>query len=76
MPTITFTLSAQDLTRTVDALSTRWGYNPLLPNGATNPQSKGEFVRMALARRIRDEVRAQELFVAQAAIVITDVTVT
>lgn len=77
MATIVFTLSGSDLTRAVDALSTRWGYGPFLEDGTTpNPQSKGEFVRLQIARWIKSEVRAHELATAQAAITVTDVIVT
>lgn len=74
MPTITFTLSASDLTRAVDALGTRWGYQPTI-DGQPNPQTQGEFVRQHIGQWIRGEVHAHELATAQAAVTVTDVTV-
>ena len=76
MPTISLTLSSQDLTRAVDALSTRWGYSALLPDGVTpNSQTKGEFVRQRIAQWIKGEVHAHELATAQAAVAVTDVSI-
>ena len=77
MATIAFTLSAAHLTRTVDALGARWGYQTLI-NGQPNPQSKSEFVRLKIAAVIRSEVRAHEVAEAQAvtAGAITDIDVT
>ena len=75
MATMTFTLSASDLTRAVDALSTRWGYAAVLPDGQANPQSKGEFVRQKIGQWIRREVHDHELATAQAAVTVTDVTI-
>lgn len=77
MPTICMTLSAADLARAVTALSTRWGYSAFLEDGITpNPQTKGEFVRLKIGQWLRSEVRAHELGTAQAAVTVTDVTVT
>lgn len=77
MPTISLTISAPDLQRAVDALSVRWGYQALLPDGVTpNPQSKGEFVRLRLGQYVRSEVHAHELGTAQAAVTVTDVGIT
>lgn len=76
MPTISLTLSSQDLTRAVDALGTRWGYSSTLPNGDPNPQTKGEFVRQRIAQWVRSEVHAHELATAQAAVNVTDVSIT
>ena len=76
MPTISFTLSASDLNRAVDALGTRWGYSPTLPDGSQNPQSEGEFVRQRIAQWIKSEVHAHELGTAQAAVTVTDVSIT
>lgn len=77
MPTINLTISAQDLQRAVAALSTRWGYAPLLDDGLTpNPQTAGEFVRLRIGQYLRSEVHAHELATAQAAVTVTDVTVT
>lgn len=76
MPTISLTISAPDLQRAVAALSTRWGYAPLLDDGVTpNPQTPGEFVRLKIGQYVRNEVRAQELGTAQAAVTVTDVGV-
>jgi len=76
MPTISFTLSSSDLTRAVDALSTRWGYDPTLPTGDPNPQTKGEFVRQRIGQWIKSEVHAHELGTAQVAVTVTDVSIT
>ncbi len=77
MATISLTISATDLARAVDALSTRWGYSPLLADGLTpNPQTKGEFVRLRIGQWIRNEVHEHELATAQAAVVApTDVVI-
>ncbi len=74
MPTISLTLSASDLTRAVDALGTRWGYQDTI-NGGANPQTKGEFVRLRIGQWIKGEVHAHELGTAQAAVTVTDVVV-
>ncbi len=77
MPTISLTLSAGDLTRAVDALGTRWGYSATLADGVTpNPQTKGEFVRLRIAQWVRSEVHAHELATAQAAVTVSDVSIT
>lgn len=77
MPTISLTISAPDLTRTVDALAVRYGYAPMLPDGITpNPQTRGEFVRLAIARWVRAEVKAHELATAQAAVSVSEVSIT
>lgn len=76
MPTISLTISAADLTRTVAALATRWGYPSFLPDGVTpNPQTASEFVRLRIGAYVRSEVHAHELATAQAAVSVTDVTV-
>lgn len=75
MPTISLTLSSTDLTRAVDALGTRWGYQPFI-DGVTNPQTKGEFVRLRIAQWVKSEVHAHELGTAQAAVTVTDVSIT
>lgn len=75
MPTISLTLSSTDLTRAVDALGTRWGYQPVI-DGVANPQSEGEFVRQRIAQWIKSEVHAHELGTAQAAVTVTDVSIT
>jgi hypothetical protein len=75
MPTICHTLSAADLTRTVDALSVRWGYQDTI-NGEPNPQTKGEFVRQKIGQWVKGEVRAHELGTAQAAVTVTEVSIT
>ncbi len=74
MPTISLTLSASDLTRAVDALGTRWGYQATI-DGQPNPQTKGEFVRLRIGQWIKGEVHAHELGTAQAAVTVTDVVV-
>lgn len=77
MATISLTISGADLTRTVDALGARWGYMPFVPpDGAPNPQSKGEFVRLRIAQWVKGEVHAQELETAQAQVRFTDVSIT
>lgn len=75
MPTISLTVSAADLTRAVDALSVRWGYQPTI-DGDPNPQTKGEFVRQKIGQWVKGEVRAHELGTAQAAVTVTEVTIT
>lgn len=74
MATISLTVSAADLTRAVDALSTRWGYQPVI-DGSPNPQTKGEFVRLKIGQWVKSEVHAHELGTAQAAVSITDVVI-
>lgn len=74
MATISLTISGPDLTRAVDALSTRWGYEPVI-NGDPNPQTKGEFVRQRIGQWVKSEVRAHELGTAQAAVSVTDVVI-
>lgn len=77
MSTICVTISPADLTIAVDALSTRWGYPLFLPDGITpNPQTKGEFVRLKIGQWLRSEVRAHRLGTTQAAVTVTDVTIT
>jgi len=75
MPTISLTISAQDLTRAVDALSVRWGYPIVLENGDPNPQTKGEFVRQKIGQWVKSEVRAHELGTAQAAVTVSEVVI-
>lgn len=76
MATISLTISAGDLTRAVDALSTRWGYSPFLADGVTpNPQTKGEFVRLRIGAWVKSEVLSHELATAQAAVRVTDIVV-
>lgn len=76
MATITLTVSAGDLARAVDALGTRWGYLAVLADGSPNPQSKGEFVRLQIAKWIKSEVHQHELATAQAAVTVSDVVIT
>lgn len=77
MATISLTIPNTDIARAVDALATRWGYSPFLDDGVTpNPQTKSEFVRLGIARWVKSEVRAHELATAQAAVTVTDVSVT
>ncbi len=69
MPTITFTLSASDLTRTVTALAARYGYPGYLagvPSGQT-PLTQSEYVRQAIAGYIKREVQEHEQMAARAA---------
>lgn len=75
MPTITFTLSAADQQRMVDALSVRFGYQALI-NGNPNPQTAGEFVRQQIIQWTRGQVREHELNTARAAVSVTDVSIT
>jgi hypothetical protein len=75
MPTISLTISAPDLTRAVDALSVRWGYQPTI-DGQPNPQTKGEFVRQKIGQWVKSEVRSHELAEAQAAVSVTEVSIT
>ena len=74
MPTICHTLSAADLTRTVDALGARWGYQATI-DGQANPQTKGEFVRQKIGQWVKGEVKSHELGTAQAAVTVTEVTI-
>ncbi len=74
MATVTFTLSAADLTRMVDALGLRWGYIGTLPDGT--PGTKGEFVRLKIAQWVKGEVHQHDLNTAQAAVSVTDIAVT
>lgn len=76
MATVSFTIATSDLTTMVDALSVRWGYQPILPDGTRNPDTPGEFVRLHIAQWIIGETREHRLNTARAAVSVEDVSVT
>ncbi len=59
MPTISFTLSANDLTRVQDTIAALYLYQPII-DGLPNPESKAEFTKKIIANLIRDKVRNYE----------------
>lgn len=77
MPTITFTLSAEHLTRLVDAICETHGYEATI-NGQPNPETKNAFAKRMYAIQMRDTVREYErleaLKVAQSSLTSIDIT--
>lgn len=76
MPTITFTLSAGDLTKVTNALSVRFGYSATLPNGDPNPQTAGEFVRLRIGQWVKEQTLEHEQNLARVAITVPPVVIT
>lgn len=76
MPTVTYTFSASVLTTASEAISARYGYEPLI-DGLPNPETKQQFFRRWWLDKLKDEVRAHRLGTARAAVPIpVDIEVT
>lgn len=58
---ITFTFDNTVINRALTALGTKFGYQPLLPDGVTpNPQSKADFIKAHYSNLMLSDMAEQE----------------
>jgi hypothetical protein len=76
MPTISFEMSAEHLTRLVNALSEAHGYQATI-DGQPNPETKAAFAKKVAASILRGEVLSYETQKARQAVsAVADLTIT
>lgn len=51
--------------RIVTAITTHYGYQPVLPDGTPNPQTPAQFTQAWIVDRIKDEVRKHDANAAE-----------